>query len=65
MSAKLTTDAVLAKLLANIPALHRWSNHPLDRDTLAIINTADKQTLMSIVVHALTRLREVVSYYWR
>lgn len=49
-------DAVVAKLLAQVPALRQWTNRPLDDHLQGILKHADKQTLMSITVHALSRL---------
>ena len=57
MQCNTSIDGTVAVLLGHGPAYRRWTNPPLDDRVRRLLSEADDQQLMSIVAHALQRLK--------
>ncbi|HEX7008418.1 MAG TPA: hypothetical protein VF184_00455 [Phycisphaeraceae bacterium] len=53
-----STDASVARVLAELPPFQRWQNRPLPRQLRQTLHELDQQTLMSLAAHVLQRIVE-------
>ena len=58
------TDAMIARMLTDCPAFREWTHQPLEPQWRQQLNCADRQTLMTLVAEALSRLMQESSSKW-